>query len=274
MNLKFEKMQATGNDFVLVAKKDVPKTDDLNILARQLCRRHFGIGADGLLAIGESDIADCRMDMYNPDGTAATCGNGLRCAAIFAIEHGLVKSNEFNIETQGRMMPIKRIDGDFAVDVGEPILEARDIPVAGHTGHVIKHPFNFGDMTHEVTCVSMGNPHAVIFVDDFDYHDITQIGPQVENSRHYFPERTNVMLVQVKNPNEIEIKIWERGAGPTLSCGTGAVASVIAGVLTGYTDRKVHVDVPGGVLNIEYPENGGCIMSGSAKKVFEGWLEI
>jgi diaminopimelate epimerase len=274
VKLKFEKMQATGNDFILIAAKDVPKLEDLPLLARKLCRRHFGIGADGLLAIGESKAADVRMDMFNPDGTMATCGNGLRCAAIFASAHGLIKGDEFTVETQGKVMHVKTVNGEFAVDVGEPILEARNIPVAGHTGHVIKHPFNFGNDKFEVTCVSMGNPHAVIFVDDLDYHDISQLGPIVENSRHYFPERINLMLVQVKDRDDIEIKIWERGAGATLSCGTGAVASVVAGVLTGFTDRKVQVDVPGGVLKIEYPEKGGCTMSGPAAKVFEGSVEI
>ena len=273
MKLNFQKIQATGNDFILVAAKDIPNPKDLHLMARKLCRHHFGIGGDGLLVIGKSDVADCRMEMFNPDGTMSTCGNGLRCAAIFALEHGLAKGDELVIEIQGRLMHVKRTDGNFAVNMGEPILEARDIPVAGHTGHIIKHPFNFGGTEFEVTCINMGNPHAVIFVDDLDYYDIKQIGPLVENSRHYFPDRINVMLVQVKDPNEIEIKIWERGAGATLSCGTGATASVVAGVLTGYTERKVRADVPGGVLDIEYPEKGGCIMSGSVEKVFEGWIE-
>lgn len=274
MKLNFDKMQATGNDFILVAKEDIPDVGNLHLLTRKLCRRHFGIGGDGLLAIGESSKADCCMDMFNPDGTMSTCGNGLRCAAVFALGHGLVKGDEFSIETQGRVMSITKINGNFAVDMGEPILEARDIPVAGHTGRIIKHPFNFGDNEYEVTCVSMGNPHAVIFLEDLDYHDITQIGPLVENSRHYFPDRINVMLVQVKTPEEIDIKIWERGAGATLSCGTGACAAVVAGVLTGFTGRKVRVDVPGGMLDVEYPEKGGCLMSGPAAKVFEGWVEI
>ena len=274
MRLNFQKIQGTGNDFIVVAAKDINNPKDLPLLARKLCRPHFSIGGDGLLVIGKSSAADCRMDMYNPDGTMSTCGNGLRCAAIFALEQGLVKGDEFTIETQGRTAKVKRNDGNFAVNMGEPILEARDIPVAGHSGPVIKHPFNFGGTEYEVTCVSMGNPHAVIFVDDLDYYDITQIGPLVENSRHYFPDRANVMLVQVKAPHEIEIKIWERGAGPTLSCGTGAMASVVAGVLTGFTERKVRVDVPGGVLDIEYPEKGGCVMSGSVEKVFEGWTEV
>lgn len=274
MKLEFEKMQATGNDFIMVATKDVPDPDSVHVLARKLCRRHFGIGGDGLLAMGESGDADCRMDMYNPDGTMATCGNGLRCAAVFAIEHDLVEGDEFTIETQGRVMPVRKNGDEFAINMGEPILEARDIPVQGHTGHVIKHPFNFDGTEYEVTCVSMGNPHAVIFVEDLDYHDILHLGPLVENARHYFPDRANLMLVQVKEPDEIEIKIWERGAGPTLSCGTGAVASVVAGVLCGFTGRKVRVSVPGGVLHIEYPEKGGCYMSGPAKKVYEGWVEI
>ena len=274
MKLNFDKIQATGNDFIVVAKEDVPETVDLALVARKLCRRHFGIGSDGLLVLGPSDKADVKMEMFNPDGTVATCGNGLRCAAIFAQDRGIVKSNEFTLETMGRITPVKRKDGYFAVNMGEPILEARDIPVAGHTGKIINHPFNFGEMEFNVTCVSFGNPHAVIFVDDLDYYDIEQIGPLVENSRHYFPERTNVMLVQVNSPEEIEIKIWERGAGATLSCGTGALASVVAGVLNGLTERKVRVDVPGGVLHIEYPEKGGCIMSGPAERVFQGWVEV
>jgi diaminopimelate epimerase len=274
LKLKFEKMHATGNDFIMVATKDIPDVDSLRRLARKLCRRHFGVGADGLLAIGDSDIADCRMDMFNPDGTISTCGNGLRCAAVFALERGLASGDEFTIETQGRVMPVKRHGDNFAVNVGEPMLEARDIPVAGHTGRVIRHPFNFDGIEFEVTCVSLGNPHAVIFVEDLDYHDIHHLGPIVENSRHYFPERTNLMLVQVNELNEIKIRIWERGAGATLSCGTGAVASVVAGVLSGFTGRKVRVDVPGGMLDIEYPEKGGCIMSGPAEKVFEGTVKV
>lgn len=274
MKVNFEKMQATGNDFILMSKEDLPDQDSIHLLSRKLCRRHFGIGGDGLLAVGKSDKADCCMDMYNPDGTMSTCGNGLRCVALFAIEHGLVSGDEFTIETQGRIMPIKRVGEEYAVDVGEPILEARDIPVAGHTGRVINCPFSFDGTEYEVTCVSTGNPHAVIFVEDLDYHDIHHLGPLVENARHYFPDRINLMLVQVKEPDEIEIKIWERSAGPTLSCGTGSVASVVAGVLCGFTKRKVQVYVPGGVLDIEYPEKGGCIMSGPAKKVYEGWVEI
>jgi diaminopimelate epimerase len=274
LELKFDKMHATGNDFILVNKKDVPDQNSIHVLARKLCRRHFGIGADGLLAMGSSETADCRMDMFNPDGTTATCGNGLRCASVYALEHGLVKGDEFTIETQERVMLVNRADKNFAVNMGEPILEARDIPVAGHTGQVINHPFNFDGTEFKVTCVSMGNPHAVIFVDELDYYDIRQLGPIVENSRHYFPDRTNVMLVQVIEPGVIRIKIWERGAGATLSCGTGAVASVVAGVLSGLTDRKVQADVPGGILDIEYPEKGGCLMSGPAVKVFEGVVEI
>ncbi len=274
MELKFEKIQATGNDFIMVDKDDIPDQDLIHILARKLCRRHFGIGADGFLAISASDIADCRMDMFNPDGTMATCGNGLRCAAVYALEHGFVTGEQFTIETQERVMPVKLVDKNYAVDMGEPILEARDIPVAGHTGRVINHPFNFDGTEFRVTCVSMGNPHAVIFVEDLDYYDIRQLGPVVENSRHYFPDRTNLMLVQVVEPNEIRIKIWERGAGATLSCGTGACASAVAGVLSGFTERKVRADVPGGILDIEYPEKGGCIMSGPAISVFEGVVEI
>jgi diaminopimelate epimerase len=259
-------MQGLGNDFILIDARKV-KLDglDLKQLAIDLCDRHFGVGADGLLLLWPSTKAHYRMQVINSDGSEAEmCGNGIRCLARYAYETDQLTEEVISVETAaGTLLPaiIKengRISG-VEVDMGEP-------------KEIKNEKLKIKNDIFEITEVSMGNPHAVIFVDDLEEIDLGSIGPEIENDPH-FPNRTNVEFVKVISDKELEVLVWERGAGETLACGTGACAALVAANLAGKTGRRALVRLPGGNLDIELGEDGHVLMRGPAETVFEGKYE-
>lgn len=272
MKIHFTKMHGLGNDFILIENlKGEIKLRPEEI--RFLCDRHFGVGADGILTVEDSEKADFKMRIFNADGSEAEmCGNGIRCFALYARRQGLVSTDELNIETlAGIIKP--EIKGDsVAVDMGEPLLAGPDIPV-NIAGKVINHPVTFSNIDLGITCVSMGNPHCVIFYPPEGEPPVSELGPVIEND-DLFPRKTNVEFVQVQNPKEIKVKVWERGAGLTLACGTGACASVVAGVLNQKTARKVLVHLPGGDLDVEWKNDNRVCMTGPAEFVFKAEFEL
>jgi diaminopimelate epimerase len=283
MRLSFTKMHGLGNDYVYVDcfKEDLSKVD-LPKLAIEVSHRNFGIGGDGLILIMPSQRADFRMRMFNADGSEGkTCGNGLRCVSKYVFDHKLTDKREFTIETLGGIVrpKIEEIDERdnarlITIDMGTPWLLREEIPMVGEKGQkVINESLIVGDETYQVTCVSMGNPHCVIFVDDMTSVDLPVIGPKIE-THEVFPEKANVEFIQVLNRQELLFRVWERGSGITLACGTGACASVVAAILNGKTDRKVTVHLDGGDLIIEWTEDNHIYMTGPATEVFSGVYEI
>ncbi|MCL6560499.1 MAG: diaminopimelate epimerase, partial [Firmicutes bacterium] len=248
---------------------------DCSTLAREMCDRRFGIGADGLVLLLDSGVADVRMKIINSDGSEAEmCGNAIRCVAKYLYEHGIVRKDEIKVETlAGIMVPqIIHNNGEVSavrVDMGVPRLARTEIPMLGPDGQVVNEPLEVAGQTFNVTAVSMGNPHCVIFVPDVAAVPLSEIGPLLE-THPSFPRKTNVEFVQVVNPREVRMVVWERGAGPTMACGTGACAVAVAGVLNGYTEKKVTVHLPGGPLLIEWADNGRIFMTGPAEEVFNG----
>ena len=281
MNLSFVKMEGCGNDYVYVngftqkvAKEDKPA------LVRKLSDRHFGIGGDGVIFINPSDIAEFEMEMYNADGSRGEmCGNGIRCVAKFVYDEGLTDKKEITVESFGKIkyLTLFEEDGEIRsvrVNMGEPILEAEEIPVVCGHSPVVDEPIEVCGKEYRMTCVSMGNPHAVVFVDDTDSFPLEQIGPHFENHVR-FPRRTNTEFVQVINRNYVKMRVWERGSGETLACGTGCCATAVACVLNGLTDEKITVEVLGGKLEIEWDREKNLVwMTGPATRVFRGTVEI
>jgi len=275
--MNFIKLQATGNDFILIDARRMKK-HDWSALAKTMCHRHFGIGADGLLLILPSKKADFFMRMFNPDGSEAeACGNGLRCAARYAIEKGLTSNAEIKIETPaGMKMALAKGRKDFQISMGKPILAPSAIPVrvdrkgASKTTPKIDYPLTIGKMKMKITCVSMGNPHAVCFLDQpVDDFPLTEIGPKVEH-HPLFPNRVNFEIVNVINRNKLRARVWERGGGETLSCGTGACAIAVAARLKKLIDNPVDIILPGGTLTIDWDGKGDILLSGPAETVFKG----
>ena len=272
MELSFTKMHGAGNDFIFVdcLKKDVP---NLGAVAGKLCDRRFGIGADQLLTVHPSKVADFKMDIYNADGSQVEmCGNGIRCFAKYVYDHGITKKRELEVETlAGIIRP--RIVGELVeVDMGEPILEGRKIPVDAD-GEIKNRPLIVQGKTYEITCVSMGNPHSVIFLDDIDSLDLEKIGPDFEH-HPFFPKRVNTEFIKIISRTEVRQRTWERGAGETWACGTGASAVGVAGIITGRTERKVTVHLKGGDLLIEWRDDGRVYMTGGAEEVFQGTVRV
>jgi diaminopimelate epimerase len=273
--LDFVKVQGTGNDFVLVDGRDVVEWD-WGQLASRLCDRHFGIGSDGLLLVLPSEKADFEMRMWNPDGSESEmCGNGIRCFGKYVFDRGLVRRTEFSVST---LAGIKQLvvhpghDGikSVTVSMGAPELHPDRIPIAVSGERVIDHPLKVASEYLEFTGVSMGNPHAVTFIDrpvrDFP---LEQIGPLVE--RHpLFPRRVNFEICQIVGRDEIDARVWERGAGLTLACGTGACAVAVASRLKGFTGDRVRVNLPGGTLELSWDGNGDVELTGPAEIVFTG----
>jgi diaminopimelate epimerase len=282
MKLKFVKMHGCGNDYIYV---DCTRNDlkDENNLAVRLSDRHFGIGADGLILIRKSDKADFKMSMYNADGSEGKmCGNGIRCVGKFVYDHGLIAKNKVSIETLSGIKTLNLTVSNgkvesARVDMGKPVLTPEKIPVLAPEGatQVIGEVLQMDEETSgEVTCISMGNPHCVIFVENVEDLNLEYLGPKFEN-HEVFPERVNTEFVQVLSETEIKVRVWERGSGETLACGTGACAAVVATVLNGLTGRGVLVHLPGGDLNIEYDQaNDRVFMTGPAETVFSGEIEI
>lgn len=277
--MKFTKMQGAGNDYVYVdCFKE--KVDDPAKTAIKVSNRNFGIGSDGLILIMPSDKADVRMRMFNSDGSESEmCGNGIRCVAKYAYDHGLVSKREITAETGAGILTLQLFPNDLnkidkvRVNMGLPRLTRKEIPMLGEPDlQVVNEPLNILHTTFQITCVSMGNPHCIIFVEDVEGFPVEKYGPLIEN-HDLFPRRTNVEFVQVLSRTEVRQRTWERGAGETLACGTGASAVTVAGVLNGLTERKILNHLSGGDLEMEWPENGPVFMTGPAVEVFRGEIE-
>ncbi|MBQ9992378.1 MAG: diaminopimelate epimerase [Firmicutes bacterium] len=272
--MRFAKMHGLGNDFVFINGFEETLPADKNLFAKKICDRNLGIGADGVIILYPSNKADFRFEIINSDGSfAEMCGNGMRCAAIFARNEGIVDKDELKVETAAGILKPCIIDyakGIVCVDMGEPRLNAQDIPTTLPGDPVLEATLQVGGKRLAVTAVSMGNPHCVVFVDDLDIFPVTKIGPQIE-THPAFPEKTNVEFVQILAKNKIKMRVWERGCGVTLACGTGASAAAVAAFLNGFTDRKVEVELALGSLMLEYrEEDGHVLMEGPAVTSFVG----
>lgn len=277
--LKFTKMHGAGNDYIYINGFQ-HKIDNPGELAIKLSNRNFGIGSDGLVLILPSETCDFRMQMFNSDGSEAEmCGNASRCVGKFVYDNGLTSKKEITLETLAGTKYITLLDGDaksrkITVDMGEPILDPQLIPVNVDSKPVINYPLDIDGKIWKVTCVSMGNPHAVTFTKDIDKLDLPVLGPKFEKNP-IFPRKTNTEFIEVIDDNNLNMRVWERGAGETLACGTGACAAAVAASLNGLTDRKVTIHLLGGDLNIEWREsNNHVYMTGEAVTVFEGTLKI
>ena len=309
--MKFTKMHGIGNDYVYINCFEEEMKDPVR-LAPIISDRHFGVGSDGLILILPSKVADCRMRIFNADGSEAQmCGNGIRCVAKYVYDHKITQKNPLTVETLAGVKTIQLFTtngkvSSARVNMGKPRLMRSEIPMLGKETQVIDEILTISVTAHphlnlprqgggiqgnneyspplmgggvllpiskgisfRITCVSMGNPHCVIFVDSFDKIDLPQHGAEIER-HHSFPERTNVHFVKVHSPKEVTMKTWERGSGITLACGTGASAVCVAGVLNKKTERKILVHLPGGGLELEWAEDGNVYMTGPATEVFTG----
>ncbi len=282
--MRFTKMQGAGNDYVYVDCFAEPLPPRPAELARRVSDRHFGIGGDGLILICPSTQADAQMRMFNPDGSEAEmCGNAILCVAKYLYDHGLCRKTSLTIET-GRGVLALEIElagqrvGRVRVDMGEPILQPGRVPTtlpgdpARPGGAAVDAPLTVANRTLRVTCVSMGNPHAVTFVERLTDGDVLGLGPQIETDAH-FPQRVNAEFVEVLSPDEVRMRVWERGAGETLACGTGACAVCVAGVLTGRTRRKILAHPPGGDLELHWADDNHVTLTGQPVEVFQGQWE-
>ena len=277
---EFTKLHGLGNDYIyLNAFTEQIEEYDLAELARILSDRHFGVGGDGIILIMPTQTADFRMRIFNADGSEAEmCGNGIRGLAKYVHEQGMTDKTTVTVETGAGVLRVALTVQDAVVtaatvDMGKPRLDRSQIPMLGEPANepVIDQPLQVNGDSFNITCVSMGNPHCVIFVDDVDHFTVGDIGPLIENHQ-LFPERINVEFVTVLDRERVNMRVWERGAGETLACGTGASASVVAGVLTDRTDRQVEVDLLGGPLQIEWHEDEHVFMTGPITEVFTGCL--
>ncbi len=274
--MRFTKMHGTGNDYVYVDCLSQHVNDPMN-LARAVSDRHCGIGSDGLVLLLPSAIADVRMRMFNADGSEAEmCGNGIRCLAKFAYDHGLVRVNPMRVETDAGVKVLDLTigpDGKVSaatVDMGEPALHPKVIPVAIEGDRAVDVPISAGGTKFRMTCVSMGNPHAVIYVEDVSAVDLQKVGPELEHHA-MFPNRVNVQFVQVQSAGEVTMRTWERGSGATMACGTGASAVCVAGVLTDRSGRDIRAHLPGGDLRVVWrQDNNHVYLTGPAVEVFSG----
>lgn len=277
--MKFTKMHGCGNDYVYVNCFE-EKIENPSETARLISDRHFGIGSDGLILICPSDKADFRMAMYNLDGSEGKmCGNGVRCIAKYVYDHHLTDKTQISLETLGgiKYLDLNIKDGKVetvTVDMGAPILTPSEIPVNIPKEQAVDEPVDIDGKEWRITCVSMGNPHAVVFVDDTASLKLEQIGPLFEK-HPLFPEQVNTEFVHVIDRHTVDMRVWERGSGETLACGTGACATAMACILTGQTDNKVLVHLVGGDLLIEYDaEKNTVFMTGPATEVFSGEIEL
>lgn len=279
----FSKMQATGNDFIIINNLENEFQYSFKLLAKYLCDRHFGVGADGVLILDKGNKADYKMRIFNQDGSEAEmCGNGIRCFAKYLYEKKIINNTEFEIETLAGVKKVKlEVEGNTVVlvevDMGKPIFEFDEISV--YYENNAKTTYNENELfegiqINEFTVypISMGNPHAVCFVNDVDEIDIEKAGKLIENYK-YFPSKTNVEFVQIKNNSTIKVRVWERGVGETLSCGTGACSSAVISNLYKSTESEVIVELRGGNLKIKY-DGEQVLMQGSAEFVYEGKMNI
>ena len=273
--MKFTKMQGCGNDYVYI-NGFTEQIKDKPAFVRAVSDRHFGVGGDGAIFINPSDVADFEMEMYNADGSRSEmCGNGIRCVAKFVYDKGMTNQEHISIVSAGQIkyLDLDVKDGKVAnvkVNMGAPILRAKDIPVMSTMEESVDEPIVVQDKEYRMTCVSMGNPHAIVFMDDVANLEIEKIGPYFENHA-VFPNRTNTEFVEIVNRNRVNMRVWERGTGETLACGTGCCATVVACVLNGLTDTTVTVKVLGGEILIEWDREANLVyMTGPATTVFEG----
>lgn len=289
--MPFTKMHGLGNDFLMLdcIKHEAPPEEVLSDLSEKVCERHFGVGGDGLILILEDEEADYRMRMFNPDGSESEmCGNGIRCFGKYLYDAGLIEAKAISVATMQGLQHIEILPGQargastlqVRVDMGVPRLLRSQIPMTVHEGNggdgrVINEELDVDGETVRITAVSMGNPHVVIFVDDVESVPLKEIGFKIEH-HEVFPQRTNVHFVQEMGRQKLWVRHWERGAGDTLACGTGACASVVAAALRGMlpeNDRKALAHLPGGDLNIEWAKNDRVYMTGPATTVFSGTLD-
>ena len=277
--MKFTKMQGIGNDYVYVNCFQ-EKVENPGEIAKMVSDRHFGLGSDGLILIKPSDVADFEMDMYNSDGSrGAMCGNGIRCVAKYVYDYGLTHKTSITVNTASgiKYLDLTIENGkavQIRVNMGTPILEASKIPVISEKEKVIDEPIVAGNKEYRITAVSMGNPHAVTYIDDVKGLDIEKIGPQFEH-HSIFPDRVNTEFVKVLDRNTVEMRVWERGSGETLACGTGACAVAVASILNGYTEDEVTVKLLGGDLKIYWDRKENLVyMTGPAEVVFDGEIKL
>ncbi len=274
--MRFVKMHGAGNDYIYIDcfQEEVPEPEKL---AARISDRHFGVGGDGLILIMPSERADLRMRMFNADGSEAEmCGNGIRCVAKYAYDHNLVHKETIAVETLAGILHLQLFPKEgkverVRVNMGQPRLLGKEIPVKDTPDErIIDRPLQVQDTTFQITCVSMGNPHCVIFVEETDTFPVASVGPLIEH-HPFFPQRTNVEFVRVFNRHEIQMRTWERGSGETLACGTGSCAAAVASILTGKTDQRLTVHLLGGDLELEWAGEGHPVfMTGPATEVFTG----
>ena len=279
--MKFTKMQGCGNDYVYVnGFTEKLSQEEKPQIVRKLSDRHFGIGGDGVIFINPSEVADFEMEMYNADGSRAEmCGNGIRCVAKYVYDKGLTDKKKISIVSAGKIKHLCLTIQDkkvilVKVNMGEPQFLAREIPVISENERVLDEPITVQGKEYRMTCVSMGNPHAVVFVDDVEHFPVEELGPYFENHER-FPKRTNTEFVQVIDENTVKMRVWERGTGETLACGTGACATVAACIENGLTKDQVTVQLLGGELEIFWNRAENAVyMTGPAAHVFDGEIEI
>jgi diaminopimelate epimerase len=304
MKIYFTKMHGLGNDFILIdcLKQDCRMQNaDFGMLTKQLCNRRFGIGADQILFLYPSTSADFKISIFNADGSEVEmCGNGIRCLAKYIWDRNLSNKNILNIETLAGIIKPQKAGNLVKVDMGEPIFEPEKIPVniisnfvasgdsprrdiriskgkkskykSQNSKIIVDYLLKIKDREFKITCVSMGNPHTIIFVDDLSIFPVTYYGPLIENN-NIFPKRTNVEFIQVINPAKINMRVWERGSGETMACGTGASAGAVVSSIKGLTGKNVTVHLPGGDLFIDWAGDNHVYMTGTAVEVFEGTIE-
>lgn len=287
MRINFTKMQGCGNDYIYVNgfTEKIPQ-DKKPEIVRKLSDRHFGIGGDGVIFINPSEEAEFEMEMYNADGSRSEmCGNGIRCVAKFVYDKGLTDKTEITIISGGKVkyltLTLEKKDASdrgqvslVKVNMGQPVLEPKDVPVVAEGHEAVDEPIFVDGNEYRMTCVSMGNPHAVIFADNVASMDLTGVGPKFENHER-FPRRTNTEFVEIIDRKNVFMRVWERGTGETLACGTGCCATAVACVLNGLTEDEVTVKILGGELKIKWDRNENLVyMTGPATTVFEGYVDI
>lgn len=277
--MKFTKMQGLGNDYVYVNcfRENVENPSEVAI---KVSDRHFGIGSDGLILIKPSEVADFRMDMYNADGSQAEmCGNGIRCVGKYVYDYGLTDKTEISVETLAgiKYLKLQIADGKVAlvtVNMGQPELDPVKIPVQAEGDRVVDEPIVVDGVTYKMTCVSMGNPHCIVYVKDTAGFPLEKVGPLFENHER-FPKRVNTEFIQLLNRKEVNMRVWERGSGETLACGTGACASTVACILNGLTDDEITLHLLGGDLIVRWDQEENLVyMTGPAKVVFDGEIAM
>lgn len=296
MDIRFTKMEGCGNDYVYISGFEYQLDPEQKPeIVKKLSDRHFGIGGDGVIFINPSKIADFEMEMWNADGTRGEmCGNGIRCVGKFVYDSGMTHEKEITVESFGKVKYLtlyteetedgRELVQSVRVNMGAPILEAKEIPVAADESPVVSEPISIGQKDsgleggtgaeYQMTCVSMGNPHAVVYIDSTDELEIEAVGPLFENHER-FPNRTNTEFVQIIDPEHVKMRVWERGSGETLACGTGCCAVCVAGVLNGFTAPRLEVQVLGGKLLIEWDREENLVwMTGPATTVFEGVITV